>query len=79
MSDTFIPFYDDFMKLWNVKDTRDEHMYPMTGENMANVMCKLLNHYDVRLRDVLDELFKKDRKLEELGYDLEELDKELNI
>lgn len=75
----YIPFYDHYHDVWAVKDTTDDVYHPMTGKNMAYEVTILLNNYEVRLHEVLDELFKKDRKFEELGYDLEELDKELNI
>lgn len=75
----YIPFYDPYHDVWAVKDTADGCCHPMTGKNMAYEVTILLNNYEVLLHEVLDELFKKDRKFEELGYDLEELDKELNI
>lgn len=69
--DKFIPFYDDFLDVWNVKDIADGVCYPMTGENMAREVAALLSHYDGRLHDVLDELYVKDRKLEELGVSID--------
>lgn len=75
----YIPFYDHYHDVWAVKDTADNVCHPMTGKNMAYTICILLNKYDSRLHDALDELSKKDRKLEDLGYDLTDLDKELNI
>ena len=69
--DKYIPFYDDFLDVWNVKDTADGVCYPMTGENMAREVAALLSHYDVRLHAVLDELYVKDRKLEELGVSID--------
>lgn len=75
----FIPYYDDFQDLWSVKNTTEDVCYPMTGKNMAYEITILLNTYDIHLHDTLDELCKKDRKLEDLGYDLTDLDKELNI
>lgn len=71
----YIPFYDEEMDVWSVKDIRDNVCYPMTGENMANEITNLLNHYTCSLYKVSDELYKKDRNFEELGYDLDELDK----
>ena len=64
-------FYDDFLDVWNVKDTADGVCYPMTGENMAREVAALLSHYDGRLHAVLDELYVKDRKLEELGVSID--------
>jgi len=75
----YIPFYDHYHDVWAVKDTADDVYYPMTGKNMAYEITILLNNYDSRLHNVLDELFKKDRKFEELGYDLDKLDEELGI
>ena len=69
--DKYIPFYDDFLDVWNVKDTADGVCYPMTGENMAREVAALLSHYDGRLHAVLDELYVKDRKLEELGVSID--------
>ena len=75
----YIPFYDDFLDTWNVKEVYSGVCYPMTGEPMANEISNLLNHYGKRLHTVLDELYKKDRKLESLGYDLDDLDIELGL
>ncbi|WP_405316175.1 hypothetical protein [Methanobrevibacter sp.] len=75
----YAPFYDDYMDLWNVKDTRDDECYPMTGEPMAREISELLNNYYISWSNISDELFKKDRKFEELGFDLDELDEELGI
>ena len=69
--DKYIPFYDDFLDVWNVKDTADGVCYPMTGEPMAREVAALLSHYDGRLHAVLDELYVKDRKLEELGVSID--------
>lgn len=69
--DKYIPFYDDFLDVWNVKDTAEGVCYPMTGENMAREVAALLSHYDGRLHAVLDELYVKDRKLEELGVSID--------
>lgn len=76
--DVFEAYYDEEMDLWNVRRKSNGMCYPMTGENMANEITTLLNRYEVRLHDVLDELWKKDRKFEDLGYDLDELDRELD-
>lgn len=75
----YIPFYDSYHDVWAVKDTCDDVCHPMTGKNMAYEMTILLNYYESRLHDTLDELFKKDRKLESLGCDLDKLDEELDI
>ena len=75
----YIPFYDDFLDIWNVKEVCSGICYPMTGEPMAKEISNLFNFYVKRLRDVSDELYKKDRKFESLGYDLNELDVELRL
>ena len=61
------PYYDEYMDVWNVKECSTGLMYPMTGEPMAKQISGLLNYYDKRLHNVLDELYVKDRRLEELG------------
>lgn len=75
----YIPYFDSFHETWNVKDTDTDVCHPMTSANMSYEMCVLLNRYDVKLHDVLNELYEKDRKFEDLGYDLSDLDKELSI
>lgn len=79
MSKRYEAYYDDFNMLWTVREIKTGIMYPMTEEPMANEMSNLLNKYDERIHNILDELFKKDRKFESLGYDLDELDRELGI
>lgn len=75
----YIPFYDPYNEVWAVKDTGDDVCHPMTCKNMAYEMAILLNYYESRLHDACDELYKKDRKFEDLGFDLDELDSELDI
>ena len=75
----YIPFYDPYHDVWAVKDTSDDVCHPMTGKNMAYEMTILLNYYEAKLHGAHDELYKKDRKLEDLGFNLDELDSELDI
>ena len=75
----YVPFYDPYHDVWAVKDTSDGVCHPMTSKNMAYEMTILLNYYEGRLHDTYDELYKKDRKFEDLGFDLDELDTELGI
>lgn len=75
----YAPFYDHYHDVWAVKDTSDGVCHPMTSKNMAYEITILLNYYECKLQGTYDELYKKDRKFEDLGFDLDELDTELGI